>query len=154
MAMPPRMRWRRKQAAFKVLVVDAGGKLGEAVRAALAKAAPNVPVMVSPGRPEGQFNAVVISGSQAMESPDWLRSFSGSRIIIPDEAPGVIWAGGVSEDSVQQAAQAVRQLAEGQPVRQKGAGSGWRVVVYIAAALFGLQLLFGIVALVISAFVG
>ena len=144
----------QQQAAFKVLVVDAGGKLGEAVKAALAKAAPNVPVVVSPGRQAGQFDAVVISGSQAMDSQDWLRSFKGSRIIIPDEAPGVIWADGVSEDSVQHAAQAVRQLAEGQPVRQRGAGSGWRVVVYIAAALFGLQLLFVIVALAISAFVG
>ena len=143
----------KKQAEFKVLVIDAGGRLGEAVKAALAKAAPNVPVTISASRPEGQFNALIVSGSQAIEAPDRLRSFSGSRIIIPDEAPGLIWAGGVSDDAIQRAAQAVRQLAEGQPVQQKGAGSGWRVLIYIAAALFGLELLLGLFGLVVSAFV-
>jgi uncharacterized protein DUF5671 len=143
----------KKQAEFKVVVIDAGGRLGEAVKAALAKAAPNVPVMISAGRPEGQFSALIVSGSQAIEAPDWLRSFSGSRIIIPDEAPGVIWAGGVSDDSIQRAAQAIRQLAEGQPIQQRNASSGWRLLVYIAAALFGLELLLGLLGLVVSAFV-
>ena len=56
--------------------------------------------------------------------------------------------------ATQQAAQIVRQLAEGQELRkQTGINTGWMLVVYIAAALFGLQFLFGIVLLVFSAFV-
>jgi hypothetical protein len=143
----------RKRSDFRVLVADSGGNFGEAVRAAVAKAAPGVPVIISSDKPEGELNAVVISGSRAMDAPDWIRSFGGSRIIVPDEAPGVIWAGGVSEESIREAAQAVRQLAEGQPVRQKGGGSGWRMVIYIAAALFGLEVLFLVVGLLISTFV-
>ena len=142
----------RKQAEFKVVAVDSGGDFGEAVKAALSKIAPNVPVVIASDQPEGQFDAMVVSGSRALEAPDWVRSFTGSRIIVPNETPGLIWAGGVSDESVRQAAQAVRQLAEGQPVRQKGAGSGWRIVVYVAAALFGAELLLIIVGSVLSSF--
>jgi hypothetical protein len=143
----------KRQGEFKVVAVDSGGSFGESVKAALAKTAPNVPVTIASEQPEGEYNAMVITGSRAMDAPEWVRAFNGSRIIVPNEAEGVIWAGGVSEESIQQAAQAVRQLAEGQPVRQRSSGSGWKVVIYIAAGLFGLQLLFGLVALVISAFV-
>jgi hypothetical protein len=49
-----------------------------------------------------------------------------------------------------QAAQAVRLLAEGQEVRQQTGTSGWMIVVYIVAALFGLELLAGLVSFGIS----
>jgi hypothetical protein len=56
--------------------------------------------------------------------------------------------------ATQQAAQIVRQLAEGQELHQhNGIRSGWMLVVYIAAGLFGLQLLFVIVLSVFFAFV-
>ncbi len=143
----------RKQREFQLLVVDSAGTFGEAVKAAVAKAAPNIPVTVASGEAEGGFQALVIRGSRALESPEWLRSFRGSRIIVPDEAPGLIWAGGVSEDAVQQAAQAVRQLAERQPPREKASSPAWRIVIYIAAALFGIELLVALFGLVASSFV-
>ena len=143
----------RKQREFNLLVVDSAGAFGEAVKAAVARSAPNIPVTVASEWAEGGFHALVIRGSQAMESPDWLRSFQGSRIIVPDEAPGLIWAGGVSEDAVQQAAQAVRQLAEGQSPRERAASPAWRIIIYVAAALFGLELLAALFGLVVSSFV-
>ncbi len=143
----------RKQSDYKVLVLDVGDGFADSVKAAMAKLAPNIALTVANEPPQGQFNALILSGSSAMNAPDWIRTFNGKRVVVPNNAEGLIWAGGVSRQSVQQAAQAVRQLAEGQDVVQQASGSGWRVVVYVAAALFGLQLLAGIVALIITAFV-
>jgi Domain of unknown function (DUF5671) len=142
----------KKQGEFQLLVLDSGGGFGEAVKAAVAKIAANIPVSVSAAQPERAFNALVISGSRLVDAPDWVRSFSGSRIIVPEEAPGLIWAGGVADDAIRQAAQAVRQLAEGQPAREKAGSSGWRIVIYVAAALFGLEFLLGVFGLVASTF--
>ncbi len=143
----------KKQSEFQLLVVDSGGRFGEAVKAAVAKIAPHIPVSVSSAMPEGTFKALVITGSRLLDAPEWVRSFGGSRIVVPDEAPGVIWAGGVSDDAVQQAAQAVRQLAEGQPPRERATSSGWRIVIYIAAALFGFELLLGLFGFAMSTFI-
>src|SRR5581483_313660 len=68
-----------KQGGFKVVVVDSGDGFGESVKAALAKFAPSVPVTVSAEKPQGQFNALVVSGSLAVNAPEWVRSFNGSR---------------------------------------------------------------------------
>ncbi len=145
----------KKQSAFKVLIADSGNGFGESVKAAMAKSAPNVSAIIAGEKPDGQFDAVVLSGSLAAKGvPEWIRTFNGNRIIVPNEAQGIIWAGGVNKQAIQQAAQAVRQLAEGQPVRQQtGGNSGWVIVGYVAAALFGLQMLFALVMLVVSAFV-
>lgn len=142
----------KKQGEFQLLVVDAGNGFGEAVKAAVSRVAANIPISISATQPERAFNALVISGSQLVEAPEWVRAFNGSRIVVPDEAPGLIWAGGVAEDAIRQAAQAVRQLAEGEPPREKAGGSGWKIVIYVAAALFGLELLLGIFGLVASSF--
>jgi hypothetical protein len=142
-----------KQSLFKLLVVDSGQGFAASVKGAVAKLAPNIPVTVATGEPTGEFNALVVSGSRLLDAPQWIRAFVGSRIVVPDEAEGVLWAGGLSAGSIQKAALAVRQLAEGQAVRQRAAGSGWMVVVYIAAALFAAELLFALVGLTVSAFV-
>jgi hypothetical protein len=142
-----------KQSLFKLLVVDSGQGFAASVKGAVAKLAPNIPVTVATGEPTGEFNALVVSGSRLLDAPQWIRAFGGSRIVVPDEAEGVLWAGGLSASSIQKAALAVRQLAEGQAVRQRAAGSGWMVVVYIAAALFAAELLFALVGLTVSAFV-
>jgi hypothetical protein len=143
-----------KQNDFRVLVMDSGDGFGDAIRAALAKHAPNVPVTVATEKPQGQFKALVLSGSFAVNAPEWIRSFEGSRIIVPDEAKGLIWAGGVNSDAGHQAAQAVRQLAEGQQFHQQrvGGNSAWMILVYIAAALFGLELLLVVFGVLLSTF--
>ena len=142
----------KRQSDFKVLVVDSGEGMASPFKAAIGKLAPNIPVAISAEKPLEQFNALILSGSLAVNAPDWIRAFSGTRVILPNEAEGLVWAGGVSDGAIQQAAQAVRQLAEGQPVGQKSVGTGWRLIIYVAAALFGLQLLLGLTLLVVFAF--
>ncbi len=140
-----------KQSQFKVLVFDSMNGFGGSVKAELTKIAPNVQAVVANTKPQEKFNAIVLSGSSAVNAPDWVRSFDGSRIIVPDEAKGIVWAGGISKSAVHQAAQAVRQLAEGQEIHQRASGSsGWMILVYIAAGLFGFQFLFMIFALLLS----
>ena len=141
-----------KQSQFKVLVVDSGDGFGESVRVALKKFASNVPVTMTSvdEKPSEKFDAMVVSGSLAVNAPAWIGSFDGSRVIVPNEAKGLVWAGGISRQSIQQAAQAIRQLAEGQEVRQQSGNSAWTIVIYVAAALFGLQFLFMLLALGIS----
>lgn len=143
---------RRRQ--FPVLVLTAESPFGETVHAALTRHAPGIPVTIGSAseKPKGEFRAVILPGSLAVDAPAWMRSFRGSRIIVPEEAQGVFWAGGVSRQAVTQAVQIVRQLAEGQEVRQSVSGApGWMVVVYILATLFALQLLFMLLALIGSA---
>jgi hypothetical protein len=116
------------------------------------KFAPKAPVTLTAvsEKPDGNFNAVVLNGSLAVDAPEWIRSFDGSRIIIQDDAKGLVW----TDDAVQ-AAQTVQQLAEGQEIRvQKTGRSPWMFVVYIFAALFGLILLLILVSLGISLVVG
>jgi hypothetical protein len=137
-----------KQNEYSVLVVDSGNGFVESVRAALEKFAPDAPVTVtSPAvKPDGKFSALVLSGSQAVDAPEWVRSFGGDRIVVQDEARNVVW----TDDAVQ-AAQSVQKLAEGEEIeKQRNGRSPWRIVIYVFAALFTLQLLFMLLALGIS----
>ena len=59
---------------------------------------------------------------------------------------GIVW----SQDAGQ-AALFARQLSEGQVIRsQKRSGSAWTIVIYIFAALFAIQFLFGLLAFGLS----
>ena len=142
-----------KHAAFHVLVVDPGRGFGDSIASALARHAPGLPVTVQAGakKPAGRFDALILPGSLAIDAPDWIRTFTGRQIIVPDEAGNLVWAGGINPQGAAQAAQAVRQLAEGEELRPQAAGSSkWMIVVYAAAGLFGLEVLFMILALGIS----
>ena len=137
-----------KQSAYSVLVVDSGDGFVESVKAALTKLGSKVQVTVADpsGKPEGDFNMIVLNGSLAIDAPEWIRSFGGSRIIVQNEAKGIVWT-----DDAAQTAQSVQQLAEGQEVRKQRMGrSAWSIVVYVFAALFMLQLLFILLAFGIS----
>jgi hypothetical protein len=82
----------------------------------------------------------------AVDAPEWIRSFGGSRIIVQNDAQDILWS-----DDAAQAAQSVQMLAEGQQIRKQKTGrSPWTTVVYVFAALFGLQLLFMLLAFGIS----
>ena len=141
-----------KQSGFSVLVIDSGDGFVDSVKAALIKLESKVQVTVttSTDRPQGDFNALVLSGGLAVDSPEWIRSFNGNRIIVQNEADDIVWA-----DDAAQAAQSVQMLAEGQEIRmQKTGRSPWMIIVYIFAALFGLILLLILVSLGISLVVG
>jgi len=137
-----------KQNDYSVLVVDSGNGFVDSVKAALLKFAPNAPVVVtSPSeKPEGNFSAILLSGSLAVNAPEWIRSFNGNRIVVQNEAKDIVWT-----DDVVQAAQSVQQLAEGQEIqKQKTGRSPWTIAIYVFAALFMLQLLFMLLALGIN----
>jgi hypothetical protein len=145
-----------KQTAFPVLVFDAGdGRFGSAMQAALAKQAPRLPVQVLNVKQDTtgdvKAGAVILPGSLAVDPPEplakWLRAFNGSRLIVPDDAAGVMWT-----QDTQQAALAARALAEGQEVRLPSTRrtSALTVVAYVFASLFAMQLLFGLLMLGIS----
>jgi hypothetical protein len=137
-----------KQGAYRVLVIDSGEGFADSVRAALMKLGSKVQVTVTgpDAQPEGDFNGLVVSGGVAVDAPAWIRSFGGVRLIVQQEAKGVVWA-----DDAVQAGHLVQQLAEGGEIRrQKQRGSAWMVVVYVFAALFALQFLFLLLMLGIS----
>jgi hypothetical protein len=141
-----------KQSGYSVLVVDSGNDFVESVRAALMKLGSKVQVTVTTpdGKPEGNFHAILLNGSVAVDAPEWIRSFSGSKIVVQNEAKDIVW----TDDAVQ-AAQSVQQLAEGQDIRRQKTGrSPWTIIIYVFAALFILQLLFIIFAVGISSILG
>jgi hypothetical protein len=142
-----------KQNQFNVLVVDSGNGFVDSVKAALMKAGSKVTVAVTTPieKPQGNFGAIVLDGALAAAgAPEWIRSFSGSRIIVQNEAQNLVWA-----DDAVQAAQSLQMLAEGQEVRsQKQTRSVWIYVVYVFAALFALEFLFLLISLGISLVVG
>jgi len=65
---------------------------------------------------EVKANAVILPGSLAVDTPEpvemWMRSFSGSRLIVPDETAGVYWM-----NDLGQTVASARALAEGQELR-------------------------------------
>jgi len=149
-----------KQSKYQVAVFDVDGKFGNAVRTVFAKRAPQVPltvVDVNTGVPADlKADAVILPGSLAVNTPEtletWLRSFSGNRLIVSDEAAGVFWM-----NDFEQAADSAKSLAEGQDLRpqsSKRTASIWTYVAYVFAALFACQLLFGLLMLGISMVTG
>jgi hypothetical protein len=146
-----------KQGAFSALIVDSGDGIVEAVKAALAKSDAKVQVTVTTPKekPEGEFGAVILSGSLAVDAPAWIKSMGGMtgravRIIVQNEASDLMWA-----DDAAQAAESVQRMAEGQEIqKKKPARSAWTFVVYVFAALFALELLFMLLAFGISLVTG
>jgi hypothetical protein len=137
-----------KQSGYSVLTIDSGNEFVQSVKAALMKLGSKVQVTVTnpEAKPEGNFNAILLNGSLAVDAPDWIRSFNGSRIVVQNDAKDIVW----TDDAVQ-AAQSVQELAEGQEIhKQKMGRSPWMIAIYVFAALFMLQLLFLLLAFGIS----
>ncbi len=149
-----------KHAAFPVLVFDpSDGAFAAAVQAAIRKAAPGLPVAVQaadqPVPPQTSARAVILPGDLTLLPPpalrSWLETYTGSRIVVPRPAPGWVWAGGFRENAaLAQAAQAVRQLAEGQDVRLAAGNPAAMVVVYILAGFGALPILGFLISLALS----
>ena len=146
---------------FNVLVLDnSKGELGASIKTLFARHAPKIPLMVLNAAdkiPAGTNpKAVILPGSLSVKAPEniesWLRSFRGSRLVVPDESAGVFWV-----NDLGQAVTSIRALAEGQDLRpqptRKGV-SAWTYVAYAFAALFALQLLFGLLMLGVSLVAG
>jgi hypothetical protein len=82
----------------------------------------------------------------AVDAPEWIRSFDGSRVVIQDETKNLVWT-----ENVLQAAQSVQQLAEGEEIRKPKMGrSPLMIVIYVFAAFSFLEFLFLLLALGVS----
>lgn len=150
-----------KHAAFPVLVFDSrDGTFGQAILTALHKQAPRLPAVLQPvNQPlaqESSPKAVLLPADLVLNPPEslrnWLNEYKGSRLVVPQPAPGWLWTAGIRPlpAAAIQAAQAVRQMAEGQAVHQQAGTPGWMIAVYIFAGLAGLEILGLLVSLGIS----
>jgi hypothetical protein len=149
-----------RQARFAVLIFESQGSgFAAPVIDAIKHASPAIPVAaqaVESGIPEGAnaTQAVIISSALALDPPEalrlWLKDYEGARLVIPVNVKDWYWPGGALKGGPGLAAQIVRQLAEGQEVRVSVGTPGWQVAAYVLAALFGVQVLFLLLALGIS----
>ncbi len=150
-----------RQAAFGVLVFDTvSGKFGESVKAAFMKQAPKVQVIVvntvDKIPTDLKVNTVILSGSLAVNTPEnveaWMRSFSGTKLIVADDAAGVFWV-----NDVNAAVESAKTLSEGEELRPQSINrltSVWTYIAYVFAALFACQLLVVLLAFGVSMVTG
>jgi hypothetical protein len=141
----------------------AGSGFGESVRLSTRKQAPglNLTVLASDAEIPAEAasaRAVVLPSDLAINPPENLRkflsAFDGHIIVSPVESPRLIWTGG-GHRSAETAALTLRQLSEGQEIRQSASStSAWTIVIYIFAALFGLEVLMLLLSLGISLIMG
>jgi hypothetical protein len=71
----------------------------------------------------------------------WLQNFSGVRFVIPTPVQGWVWVSGNGDkikNLVQQTAEMVRKLADGEELRQSQSTSPWLMFGYIMGGLLGL----------------
>jgi hypothetical protein len=154
------------QRQFPVLIFDIensgfAAEIGEALK----RFAPHVPFRVHPvaqGIPQMDqpaAKAVILPSILATSADgpvqDWLHQFQGQLLIVPVAQPNWQWVGMLeksSPDQARQAANAVRQMAEDQPVRFSAIVSPWVVVAYVLGGLFGLEVIVMMVAFLVSLF--
>ena len=157
-----------RRSGYPVLLLDPGdGTFAQEVYGAIQRQAPQLPVAIQPiqegipGEEMAAARAVILPSRLATNPPEalrlWLQGFEGKRIIIPETDGEWLWMGGpfLSRQALaNQAAAALRQLAEGQPVRIAPPSSVWMVIGYVLGALFALQLLILLVSITVSSLGG
>ncbi len=148
---------------FHVLAFErAGSGFGDAIRVSTQKHAPglHLTVLASDAKipaEDASARAVVLASDVAINPPDELRKFlagfEGYVITSLVEQPRFVWSAGPKP--LESAALTLRQLSEGLDAKQSvGGASAWTIVVYVFAALFGLEVLMMLLSLGISLVVG
>lgn len=121
---------------------------------ALQRDAPEMPVAVHPvsrGVPDDTLSAAraVIMPSDLIASPPeairlWLNAYKGEKVVAPAPTEGWYWvfgSGRALRETTRRTALIVRLLAEGEAVPASKDAPPWMPVIYVFAALFGLELL-------------
>lgn len=149
---------------FGVLVFEhAESGFGQRVMQALARQSGALPVAVQGVEqplPEGAEAArvVVLPADLALNPPEalrlWLNAYPGQRVVVPSPVAGWWWVGAATGRAVDQAAQVIRQLADGETPRMSAGLPAWTVVAYVFAALFALQILLVLLSVGISLVAG
>lgn len=155
-----------RHAAFPVLVFAPDEAFSRAVSEAILKQAPDMPVRIQTlDQPVSvdeahEAKAAVLPAALALQPPEalrlWLNSFEGEKVVIPEQVGGWVWSGQFSRPlatHADQAALALRQLAEGESLQPTTPASPWMIVLYILAAFVGLEVLLFLTA-IISSIVG
>jgi hypothetical protein len=151
----PRLgRWlSSRQQAYPVLVLDPGrGDFAARMVKALQSQAPLLPVQVlSAGGPfpvgkREVARAVLLPAGLAVEPSEslrrWLNKYPGQKIQVTEPVPG--WTlGGLT---VEQAARAAGQLAEGQEVRVSSSSNLLVIFLYILLGLAGIFVLLSLIS--------
>jgi hypothetical protein len=154
----------KRHAQFPVLILAPDdGEFAAQFVSALRQQAPNLPVAVHPysqGAPDETLSAarLVILPTELLARPTealrlWLQAFSGQRLVVPTPVQDWHWILGSGRPLpvlASQAARAVVHLAEGEAIPVPSQSTPWMTIVYLFAALFGLELIWGILALLLS----
>ncbi len=143
------------QHQFPVLIITPeSSSFADEIGEALKQFAPHIPFTIQtqaqglPRIDQQAPKAVILPSVLATTSSgplqDWLHHFQGQLLVVPVAQPNWQWIGMLDENSqvqARQAANAVRQMAEDQPVRFSPAPSPWVIVGYILGGFFGLEVL-------------
>ena len=153
----------RLHGQYPVLVIDTGNGFGEEIMGAMRRFAPEIPVtrwainQELPETAEPGIKAVVLPSFLVAQPPEtlrtWLERHPGMRLVVPSYQESWEWVGTIprtNRERAQQAAQAIRQMAEGQPVRISPPVTPWAIAGFVLGGLFALELLLVLVALVVS----
>lgn len=155
-----------QHASFPVAVIGSPNLIDvKTIRENLQRTAPNIPLeelIVDNVSKENlaRFNALVFSSGLIDTNPEIFhlvqKSYSGRRLVIPEPAEGWTWQGLIRRgrlDSAKETARLIRMMAEKQEIQSTGSGGGLTVAAYILAALFGTQILFMILTLILGVFI-
>ena len=147
-----------RQRGFPVLLIDPGDEeFIKTIKTAMAKHAPEVPLVVKPASESAETDgarAVILSASLALDPPDalrkWLKGFNGEKIVVGEATSG--WV--LSALTPERAAQSARRVAEGEEIRLVRPTAAWEIIKIVAVVLLGIELLFLLFALGMSLVVG
>ncbi len=151
-------------AAFPALIiVQDEMALAEEIVRALNRQAARLPVAVHAlerGAPDDEMltaRLIALPSNLAIEPPEvldlWLSAYKGRRLILPQPREGWLWLGLTIpplRELAEQAAAAIRQMAEGDAPRGGLPSNPWAVAGYILGGLFALQILIGLFAILVS----
>jgi hypothetical protein len=148
----PVLVFEREGSGFGAAAVEALRKQSGELAAVIQQVEQPIPEEAAAAR------VVLLPGGLALDPPEalrlWLKAYDGQRVVVPEVVPGWNWAASVTDKPLQQAAQLVRKLADGEEIRLASGASAWTVVLYLFAGLFILQWLFGLLMFGISLFTG
>ena len=153
-----------RHADFPVwIIIPQKEPYAKALKEAFQRHLPNLPVtqydLVEGALPNDSqaAKAVILSAGMAAKPSEalykWLGEFRGTRVMVPLSETDWIWLGTTPKSMRELAKETVltiRQLAEDQSVHARVQTNPWIIVGYILAGLFGIQLLFVILSIVLS----
>lgn len=151
-------------AAFPILlVVQEEMPLAEEIVRAIKRQSPRLPVVVHTlerGAPDDELlsaKLVALPSGLVMDTPEvlrlWLSAYKGRRMILPQAREGWVWLGASprpDRELAEEAAGAIRQLAEGDVPRGGLPSNPWSVAGYVLGGLFAVQMLAALFAVLVS----